>query len=91
MALVFTGVTQITLSLFGTQFSIVVLAVYVDDILLIDSASSGLLKTKEYLKHHFVTKDMGKSKYFLGIKITYQKHNVLLSKRKYALDPMKER
>jgi len=43
--------------------------VYVDDILLTDSDSAELLETKEYLKHHFVTKVMGRPKYFLGIEL----------------------
>jgi len=38
---------------------IVILVVYADDVLLTDSDPEGLLETKEYLKHHFVTKDMG--------------------------------
>jgi len=33
-----------------------------------------------------VTKDIGKPKYFLEIKVAYQKHRLLLSQRKYALD-----
>jgi len=37
-----------------------------------------------------VTKDMGHPKYFLGIEVTHQKHNVLLSQCKYALDLLKE-
>ena len=48
-----------------------------------------LAETNEYLKHHFVTKDMGKPKYFLGIEVVYQKHGLLLSQRKYALDLLK--
>jgi len=50
-----------------TKSSIVVLVVYVDDILLTGSESGGLLETKEYLKLHFVTKNMRRSKYFLEI------------------------
>jgi len=68
LALVFTCVTQITLSLFDIKSGIVVLTVYVD-ILLIDSDSAWLLETKEYLKFHFVTKDMERPKYFLGIEV----------------------
>jgi len=49
-----------------------------------------LAETNEYLKHHFVTKDMGKPKYFLGIEVVYQKHGLLLSQRKYALDLLDE-
>ena len=40
------------------------LAVYVDDILL---TRSEINETKEHMKRYFVTKDMGKLMYFLGI------------------------
>ena len=53
--------------------------------MLIGSDSAGLLEIKEYFKRHFVTKDMERS-YYLEIEVTYQKHSVLLSQRKYALD-----
>ena len=49
---------------------IVVLAVY--DILLIDGDSAGIVETKVYLKHHFMTNAMGRPKYFLGIKVAHQ-------------------
>jgi len=58
--------------------------------LLTGSDSSGLLETKQYLKCHFVTKDMGHLKYFLGIEIAYKKHSILLSQRKYTLDFLEE-
>jgi len=62
-----------------TRSDIVVLTVYVDDILLAGSDSTGIVETKMYLKRHFVTKDMGCLKYFLSIEVTHQKHSVLLS------------
>jgi len=61
----------------GTRSGIVVLVVYVDEILLTGSDSTGIVETMMYLKRHFVTKDMGRPKYFLGIEIAYQKHSVL--------------
>jgi len=54
--------------------------------LLVGSDSAGLLETKKYLKRHFVTKNMRRPKCFLGIEVAHQKHSVLLSQRKYALD-----
>ena len=45
-----------------------------------------LAEIKEYLKLHFVTKDMGKPRYFLGIEVAYQKHGLLLSQRKHTFD-----
>jgi len=38
-----------------------------------------LKKAKEYLKTQFVTKDIGKIRYFLGIEIANSKHQVVLS------------
>ena len=64
--------------------------VYVDDILLTGSDSGGLLETKEYLKRYFVTKNMRRRIYFLGIEIAHQKHSILLSQQKYALDLLEE-
>jgi len=72
-----------------TKSDIVVLAVYVD-ILLTGSDSAGLLKTKKYFKRHFMTKDMRRHEYFLGIEVVHQKYNTLLSQRKYALDLLKQ-
>ena len=43
-----------------TKSGSVKLAVYINDILLTESDSVALAETKEYLKRHFVTKDMGK-------------------------------
>jgi len=73
-----------------TKYGVVVLTIYVDDILLIDSDSVGSLEVKMYFKHHFVTKYMRHPKYILGIEVTRQKHSVLLSQRKYALDHIEE-
>ena len=56
-----------------TKSSLVILAVYVNDILLIGSDSAGLVETKKYLRRHFVSKDMSKPKYFLGIEVAHQK------------------
>ena len=53
--------------------------------LLTGSDSAGIVETKMFFKHHFVTKDMRHSKYFLGIEVAHKKHSEL-SQRKYALD-----
>ena len=54
-----------------TKSGIVVLNVYVDNILLTSSNPAGIVEIKMYLKLHFVTKDMGRPKYFLGIEIAH--------------------
>jgi len=43
-----------------------------------------------YLRRYFVTKDMGKPKYFFRTKVAHQKHEILLSQRKYALNLLDE-
>jgi len=60
-----------SLCLRSVQSDIVVLVIYVDDILLTSSGSAGIVETKMYLKRHFVTKDMGHPKYFLGIEVAH--------------------
>jgi len=87
----FTGAIQITLVFVRRiKSGIVVLAVYVDDILLTGSDSVRLLETNKYPERHFVTKDMGRPKYFLRIEVVHQKHSILLSQEKYAVDILKE-
>ncbi|KAL0336490.1 UNVERIFIED_CONTAM: Retrovirus-related Pol polyprotein from transposon RE2 [Sesamum radiatum] len=64
----------------------VVLAVYVDDILITGSDIVGIKEAKTYLQKHFVTKDLGRPRYFLGIEIAHSKHGISLSQRKYVCD-----
>ena len=56
-----------------------VLAMYVDDILLAGSDTATISDTKKYLRRHFVTKDMGRPKYFLDIEFTYSKRRMSMS------------
>jgi len=90
LVLIFIVAIQISVFVQRTKSGLVILAVYVDDILLTESDSAGLVETKENLKCHFVTKNMGKSKYFLGIEVAYQKYGILLSQRKYVMDLLEE-
>ena len=60
---------------------IVVLTVYIDDILLTGSDSTGIVETKMYRKCLFMTKDIERLKYYLGIEVAHKKHSVLLSQR----------
>ena len=66
------------------------LVVYVDDILLTGSNTTCISETKQFLWQHFVTKDMKKPQYFLGIEFAYAKDRMVLSQRKYVLDILQE-
>ena len=57
----------------------VVLAVYVDYILLTDNDTTRIMGTKEYLRKHFVTNDMGRPRYFLGIEFPYGRDKMVLT------------
>ena len=67
-----------------TNGGCVVLAVYVDDILLTGSDAAAISNT-EYLRTHFVTKNMDRPKYFLGIEFAYSRERMSMSQRKYTL------
>ena len=64
------------------------LVVYVDDIVI--TCSLSIQKLKQHIFTHFQTKDLGKLKYFMGIKIAQFSYDVVLSQRKYALDILEE-
>ena len=66
------------------------LAVYIDDILVTGSDTKGIADIKALLQTHFVTKDMGKPRYFLSIEFAYANGKMALSQRKYILDLLQE-
>ena len=73
-----------------TDSGCVILAVYVDDIQVTGSDLTGIQRTKDHLQKHFVTKDMGRPKYFLDIEFAYTRNRMTLSQRKYVLDLMQK-
>ncbi|RDX91387.1 Copia protein, partial [Mucuna pruriens] len=64
----------------------VYLVVYVDDIVTIRNDDTKISQLKQYLFSHFQSKDLGHLKYFLGIEVAQSKEDIVISKRKYALD-----
>ncbi|GJT44221.1 ribonuclease H-like domain-containing protein [Tanacetum coccineum] len=66
------------------------LLVYVDDIIVTGSNLHEIEKFKEFLKTRFMIKDLGKLKYFLGIKVVDTDNGICLSQRKYCLDLLYE-
>ncbi|KAL0322343.1 UNVERIFIED_CONTAM: Secreted RxLR effector protein [Sesamum calycinum] len=72
------------------KLGMVALAVYIDDISITGSDIVGIEEEKTYLQKHFITKDLGRPRYFLGIEIAHSKHGVSLSQRKYDCDLLQE-
>ncbi|XP_068666396.1 uncharacterized protein [Aristolochia californica] len=64
----------------------VILALYVDDIVLTSSDAKSIKEVKEKICQKFKTKDLGLLKYFMGVEVFQFKNEIVLSQRKYVLD-----
>ena len=73
-----------------TSAGYVVLAIYVDDILLTGNDEAAISATKAYLQKHFAIHDLKTPQYFLGIEFSNQSSKLALSQRKYDLDLLQE-
>ena len=73
-----------------TPLGCVILAVYVDDIIITGSDDAEVAATKAYLAQHFVTRDLSPPRYFLGLEIAYRQGQMSICQRKYALDLLEE-
>lgn len=62
------------------------LLVYVDDVIIAGNNRKEIQKVKDYLHSVFSIKDLGATKYFLGVEINRTKSGTFLSQRKYILD-----
>lgn len=72
----------------GTEY--IQVLVYVDD-LVVSASSSALLESfKTYMKTCFHMKDLGVSKYFLGLELSRSPLGIYLCQRKYALGIIEE-
>ena len=74
----------------NSSSSIILLVVYVNDIVITGSDSTGISSLKSFLHGQFHTKDLGMLRYFLGVEVIRSKHGIFLSKRKYVLDLLSE-
>ena len=73
-----------------TPHGCVILAVYVDEIIITGSDDAEVDATKAYLAQHFVTRDLSPPRYFLGLEITYRQGHMSICQRKYVLDLLDE-
>ena len=74
----------------NSSSSIILLVVYVDDIVIPESDSTGISSLKSFLHGQFHTKDLRMLRYFLGVEVIRSKHGTFLSQRKYVLDLLSE-
>ena len=73
-----------------TKRGLIILAAYVDDIILTVSDDNDILSMNTYLQQHLSIRDLGIPRYFLGIEFAHQDGKLALTQRKYALDMLKE-
>ena len=74
----------------NSSSEIILLAVYVDDTVITESDSKGILSLKSFLHNQFHTKDLGMLKCFFSVEVIRSKQRILLSQRKYVLDLLSE-
>ncbi|KAK2993290.1 hypothetical protein RJ640_022129 [Escallonia rubra] len=67
-----------------------ILIVYVNDIILTGDDYEEMNRLKTILTKEFEIKDLGKLKYFLGMKVAHSNKGISISQRKYTLDLLKE-
>ena len=73
-----------------TPMGCIVLAVYVDDIILTGIDEAEIVATNAYLRPHFVSCDLSPPPYFFGLEIAYCPDHIVLCQNKYALDLLEE-
>lgn len=72
----------------GDDFT--VLLVYVDDVLITGNCLQEIQSTKLALHDKFTVKDLGITKYFLGIELCHTSQGTHLNQRKYILDLLQD-
>ena len=73
-----------------TSTGCVILAIYVDDMIITESDYVGILYIKAFLQHHLDIRDLGEPKYFLDIEFASRPKALVLNQRKYVLDLLQE-
>ena len=73
-----------------TRIGIVILVFYVDDIVITENDKEGIQILISHLRSSFLTKNLGKLCYILGIEVATSKVDISLSQRKYTLDILQD-
>ena len=73
-----------------TSAGSILLAVYVDGILVTGSDTTGICQVKSHLQKRLNIRDLSTPKYFLGIEFAYKRGKLILNQCKYVLDILKE-
>ena len=68
----------------SVQKKSVIIALYVDDMLIFSTSRSMVHSTKRFIASQFDIKDMGKAKVILGVKITRMGDSIMLSQEHYV-------
>ena len=63
--------------------------IHVDELLIAGNVQQAITQTKKILFTHFLRKDLGDIRYFLGIEIGRSKKGLFLSQKKYTKDLLK--
>jgi hypothetical protein len=69
-----------------TDRGIILLLLYVDDMIITDDDSIGILELKQFLSQHFEMKDLGNLSYLLGLEISFSSNGFYLTQAKYISD-----
>jgi hypothetical protein len=69
--------------------SFLVILVNVDDLLIVGDNKDEIQEIKEALNMKFNIKDLGTTRYFLGLEIAQSRERIALGQRKYCLDLLK--
>lgn len=67
-----------------------ILLVYVDDLFITSDSDTEIDKVKGFLKQKFTIKDLGHSKYFLGLELPRSEDGMFVNQRKYAMDLLQD-
>lgn len=70
--------------------NMLIVSLYVDDLIYASNCESMLEEFKVSMKEEFSMTDLGKMKYFLGVKVIQDELGIFICQKKYAMDTLKK-